>query len=98
MDKCEIVKRFANCEYEFYLNLYAITQDALYIPTEKANEYYKVPRDAYDGFERIQLDDNVGTLKMGGKTYLAFDEFLLYIGTDKKELKKYGITRVDCID
>ena len=54
--------------------------------------------DAYDGFERIQLDDNVGTLKMDGKTYLAFDEFLLYIGTSRKELKKYGITKVDCIE
>lgn len=98
MDKCEIVKHFADCEYEFYSNLYAITQNALYIPTDKSNEYYKIPRDVYDGFERIQLDDNVGTLKMGGKTYLAFDEFLLYIGTSKKDLKKYGITKVDCIE
>ena len=98
LDKCEIVKRFADCEYEFCINLYAVTQDALYIPTEQKHEYYKIPRDAYDGFEKIQLSDNVGTLKMNGKTYLAFDELLLYIPTSKRELKKYGITKVNCIE
>lgn len=98
LDKCEIVKRFADCEYEFCINLYAVTQDALYIPTEQKHEYYKIPRDAYDGFEKIQLSDNVGTLKMNGKTYLAFDELLLYIPTSKRELKKYGITKVNSIE
>ncbi len=98
MDKCRIVKRFADCEYEFHSNLYAVTQDALYIPTEKEHEYYKVPKDAYDGFEKIQLSDNVGTLTMNGNVYLAFDEFLLYISTSKSELKKYGITKVNHID
>ena len=97
-EKCEIVKRFADCDYEFSTNLYAITRNALYIPSDNPNEYYKVPKDAYNGFEQIQLTDNVGTLKMNGKTYLAFDEFLLYIGTSKSELKKYGITKVDYID
>lgn len=98
MDKCEIVKRFADCEYEFHSNLYAVTLDALYIPTEQEHEYYKIPKDAYDGFEKIQLGDNVGTLKMNGKVYLGFDEFLLYIPTNKSELKKYGITKVNQIE
>lgn len=98
MDKCEIVKRFADCEYEFHSNLYAVTLDALYISTEQEHEYYKIPKDAYDGFEKIQLGDNVGTLKMNGKVYLGFDEFLLYIPTNKSELKKYGITKVNQIE
>ena len=98
LDKCEIVKRFADCEYEFHINLYAVTQDALYIPTNQEHEYYKIPRNAYDGFDKIQLSDNVGTLKMNGKVYLAFDEFLLYIPATKSELKKYGITKVNCIE
>ncbi|MDE6722555.1 MAG: hypothetical protein K2J84_10505 [Bacteroidaceae bacterium] len=98
MDKCRIVKRFADCEYEFYSNLYAVTLDALYIPTEQEHEYYKIPKDAYEGFEKIQLGDNVGTLKMNGKVYLGFDEFLLYIPTSKSELKKYGITKVNQIE
>ena len=98
LDKCRIVKRFADCEYEFHTNLYAVTLDALYIPTEQEHEYYKIPKDAYDGFEKIQLGDNVGTLKMNGKVYLGFDEFLLYIPTSKSELKKYGITKVNQIE
>ena len=35
---------------------------------------------------------------MNGKTYLAFDEFMLYINTSKSELKKYEIERVNCIE
>ena len=97
-DKCEIVKRFADCEYEFFLSMYAITQNAIYISTDNTNEYYKVPKDAYDGFEQIKFGDNVGTMKMNGKVYLVFDEFLLYIGTSRHELKKYGITKVNRID
>ena len=42
--------------------------------------------------------DNSGTMLMNGKTYLAFDELMLYIGTTKKELQKYKIERVNCIE
>lgn len=95
---CEIVKPYRHLEYEFRPNLYAVTQTHLYIPSENEGEYYKVPRNAYDGFERIQIDDNVGTMQMNSKTFLAFDELMLYIGTTKKELQKYKIERVNGIE
>ena len=44
------------------------------------------------------MDGNVGTMQTNGKTYLAFDELMLYIGTTKKELQKYKIERVNCIE
>lgn len=95
---CQIVKPYQHLEYEFHPNLYAITPTHLYIPSENEGEYYKVPKSSYEGFERIQLSDNVGTMTMNGKTYLAFDEFMLYINTSKNELKKYEIERVNCIE
>ena len=95
---CQIVKPYQHLEYYFQPNLYAVTKSHLYISSENEGEYYKVPRAAYDGFDRIQIFDNVGTMIMNGKTYLAFDELMLYINTSKNELKKYGIERVNCIE
>ena len=95
---CEIVKPYQHLEYVFTPNLYAITQTHLYIPSEIEGEFYKVPKSAHEGFERIQLTDGVGIMRMDGKTYLAFDEFVLYIDTSQEELSKYGIERVKEID
>ena len=96
--KCEVINKFEELQYLFVPNLYAITTTHLYIPTGNEGEYYKVPRSAHEGFENIQLGDNVGTMTMGGKTYLVFDEFLLYISTSRSSLKKYGIERVSSIE
>lgn len=63
------------------------------IPTENDNEYYQVPKNAYEGLEKVQFGDNVGTMLMDNKLYLAFDEIMLYIATTKNELKKYGIKK-----
>lgn len=95
---CEIVKPFRQWEYDFRPNLYAITQHHLYIPSDNQGEFYKVPKSAYRGFEQIGMDDNIGTMVMNRKTYLVFDELMLYIGTSKKELQKYGIDRTNCIE
>lgn len=95
---CEIVKPYQQLEYYFRLNLYAVTKSNLYITSENEGEFYKIPREAYEGFERIQINDNVGTIVMNGKTFLAFDELMLYISTTKKELQKYKIERVNCIE
>lgn len=95
---CEIVKPYANLEYEFHPNIYAITHEHIYIPTDREGEYYKIPKSEHEGLDRIQLFDNVGTMSMNGKTYLAFDELMLYIETSKKEMERYKIERVNCID
>ena len=63
------------------------------IPIENDNEYYQVPKNAYEGLEKVQFGDNVGTMLMDNKLYLAFDEIMLYIATTKNELKKYGIKK-----
>ena len=65
------------------------------IPTENDNEYYQVPKNAYEGLEKVQFGDNVGTMLMDNKLYLAFDEIMLYIATTKNELKKYGIKKIN---
>lgn len=95
--KCDIRKMFEELEYEFHPNIYAITNNDIYVPTGTDGEYYKIPRNAVDGFEQIKLNDNVGLMKMNGSTYIAFDEMLLYIPTSKNSLKKYGIEKVYCI-
>ena len=95
---CQIVKPYQHLEYEFHPNLYAVTKTHLYIPSENEGEYFKVPKSSFEGFDRIQITDIVGTMVMNGKTYLAFDEFMLYINTSKSELKKYEIERVNCIE
>lgn len=95
---CEVVKPYQHLEYEFFPNIYAITQSHIYIPSENQGEFYRVPISPNDGFDRIQTTDNVGTMLMNGKTYLVFDELMLYIGTGRKELQKYGIERVSCIE
>lgn len=95
---CEIVRPFRQFEYVFRPNLYAITRTHIYIASENEREFYKVPRTAHEGFERINMDDNVGTMTMNGRTYLVFDELQLYINASRKELQKYGIERVGSIE
>lgn len=96
--KCKVERCFEELEYVFHPNLYAITLHHLYIPTDVEGEYYRVPRDAMEGFSQIQLHDNVGTMTMNGQTYLVFDELLLFIPTTPSALSQYGIKKVDCIE
>lgn len=99
METCQHVKRFAHCEYEFKPNIYAITHDNIYIPTGDADdEYYKVPKESFEGFDRITMDDNVGIMTMDNRHYIVFDEFLLYIPITPSQLKKYGINKVTTVD
>lgn len=92
--ECRIDKPYGHLEYEFHQCLFAITSTHLYIASETAGEYYKVPKSAHEGFERIQLHDTVGLMRMDGQVYLVFDEFLLYIPTDASHLQTYQIERV----
>ena len=91
---CEVVRPFGHLEYVFIPRLYAITEQNLYISTENEGEYYKVPTSAVEGFDRIQMGDNVGTMTMNHRVYLVFDELLLFIPVTHAELKKYGIAIV----
>ena len=95
---CVVIDEYEQDRYLFLQKLFAVTSTHLYISSENEGEYYKVPRDSREGFDRIQIGDNVGILKMGDETYLAFDEFLLYIPITDDELKKYGIARVRSIE
>ncbi|MCQ2238111.1 MAG: hypothetical protein MJZ73_02625 [Bacteroidaceae bacterium] len=98
MNSCSQELLYSDCDYTFYPNLHAITEDYLYIPTEVDGEYFKIPKNCHEGFDKIQFGDNVGTMHMNNQLYLAFDEFLLYISTSRNSLKKYGIKKVNQID
>ena len=95
--QCNVQKKFGELEYEFHPNIYAITSTDIYIPAETDGEYFKIPRDAIDGIEQIQLNDNVGLMTMNNRTFIVFDELSLYIPTTKNELRKYGIEKVNYI-
>lgn len=97
-EQCVVVQPFRQFEYTFFPGLYAVTTTHLYISAGKEGEYWKVPKSAYDGFDRIQIGDNVGLLQMADKTYLAFDELLLYIEITQSELRRYGIELVSGIE
>lgn len=86
-----IDKPYHDLEYYFEPNLYAVTSSHLYIPTGKKNEYYKIPRSTHEGFDQVQLGDNVGIMKMNNINYLVFDELLLYIPVCPEELHQYNI-------
>lgn len=94
LQECEIVRPYQHLEYSFNPDIYAITKTHIYIPTDREGEYFKVPKAACEGFERIQMTDKVGTMLMDGRMYLVFDEFMLYIPTTRSTLKRYGIERV----
>lgn len=98
MNTCTQDLLYSDCDYTFYPNLYAITEDYIYIPTDVDGEYFKIPKSCHEGFDKIQFGDNVGTMLMNNQLYLAFDEFLLYISTSRSSLKKYGIRKVNQID
>lgn len=95
---CQIHNPYERSEYEFRVLLYAVTVSHLYIISENEGEYYKVPRDANEGFANIKIGDMVGLLKMNKTIYLAFDELLLYIPNTPEELAKYNIERVNYIE
>ena len=95
---CAIERPFEKYEYDFTQSLYAITPTHLYVFYEAKDIFFKVPRTAADGLEQTRLDDNVGILTMNGKHYLAFDEIMLYIPINKKNLQKYKIEKVEWIE
>ncbi len=96
-DTCHIIKPYKHWEYVFYPAIHAITHDAIYISAEEEGVYYRVPKSSFEGFDKIQINDNVGIMTMGDKQLLVFDEFLLYIPIESSQLEKYGIEKVENI-
>lgn len=100
LDQCTIVMEYPT--YEFSLSLYAVTQEALFIANNfEGNtkyKYFRIPRTAFTGCERVQLCDKVGILTIQGRQYFAFDDFLLYIPVTEESIEEYGITIVSTID
>jgi hypothetical protein len=95
---CRIEMPFKELEYVFHPGIYAVTHQHIYIPVWNGSGYYKVPRTIHEGMTRITLNDKAGTMEMGGRTYLVFDELFLFIDTNMSELNKYGIEIVTHID
>ncbi|MGM9844062.1 MAG: hypothetical protein ACI30S_07575 [Muribaculaceae bacterium] len=98
LNSCSIVKQFKELEYTFQFSIHAITREHIYVKSASEGIFYKIPIDAHDGFENIKINDRVGIMTMGGKNYIVFDEFLLFIPTTDRELRKFGITKVQNIE
>lgn len=96
VDNCTITNKYAEWEYYFLPNLYAITQDAIYITTADGEKFYKVPIDMRESFSKLTIDSRVGLIVMGNTTYIAFDEFMIYIPV--KKIKRYGIEVVERVE
>ena len=96
VDNCTIANKYAEWEYDFLLNLHAITQDAIYITTADGDKFYKLPIDMRESFSKLTIDSRVGLIVMGNMTYIAFDEFMIYIPV--KKIKRYGIEVVDRVE
>ena len=79
------------------MNLYAITQDAIYISTADGDKFYQVRMELQETISKHTIDSPVGLIVMSsGAQYITFDEFMLYIPV--KKMKKYGIEVVDRIE
>jgi hypothetical protein len=90
-----IKEPFEDCRYVFTPHIEAITTEFVFVPSEREGEYFRIPRQAHPGFDKIQMGDKVGLLRLAdGKAYLGFDDLKLYVSTSEEELKKYGIERV----
>ncbi len=98
IDSCKIVDKYEKARYTTYSTLYAITQTDIYIEIPNNDEYFKIPKSINEAFDNVKLDDPVGIIKINGRSYIVFDDLLIYIEIKKSELKKYGITRVKAIE
>lgn len=83
--------------YEFIFQLSAITNYHVFIDTPDGH-YYKVPKSLNECLESIAINDDVGVIRFGNKTYLAFDSCNLYydVSTPQK-LADLGIEIVDSV-
>lgn len=84
--------------YEFCLELYAITAEALYLRNETGG-YYRVPTSLDPSLPFVSLSTPVGILHRGEQRYVAFPEHLLYYEiTTEAQQEQWGITLTDTID
>lgn len=89
----EQVNRFAAYEYDFRLNLTAVTAEYIYIETADGI-CYKVPKSLNDVLEDVRFGDNVGVVTYAGSTYIAFDDKNLYYDvTTEEKMERWGIVK-----
>lgn len=82
---------YADDDYEFRMQLAAITNEHIYI---KCGEgvYYKVPKSLNDVLYDVQFGDNVGLVTFARETYVAIDDKNLYYDVSSEEkMKQHGI-------
>lgn len=95
--RCHVDKPFGHIEYTYHPCIHAITQEAVYLCAEQDGEYYRIPKESFEGLSQIHMDDNAGLMQMDGHTYIVFDDLLLYIPTTPDSLSLHHITRVSHI-
>lgn len=98
LEKYTKVNKFPETEYQFYLNLYAITRDNLFIADPDEECYYQIPADnprIKDVIDTIHFGNSIGLVEMNGKKYVDFDELgIVYNVTTKEDREKNNIRKV----
>ena len=90
--------RFPEDEYEFTLALSAITEDALYIPTDDG-QYLRIPKSMHPQLPDVHFNENTGLIHFQSATYLAFDSRNLYFDiTTDAQREALGVTLVRQIE
>jgi len=91
------INLYAEDDYEFRMQLAAITNEHIYI-TRGEGEYYKVPKSLNDVLYDVQFGDNVGLVTFARETYIAIDDKNLYYDVSSEEkMRQYGIQIVSGI-
>ena len=82
---------FAEDDYEFRMQLAAITNEHIYIKHGEG-EYYKVPKSLNDILYDVQFGDDVGLVTFARETYVIFDNKNLYYDVSSEaKMTEHGI-------
>ena len=90
-ERYEKRNEFADYEYTVDYGVLMLSHDSIYLD-RKAGGLYRVPKSLDDSLQLVKLDDLAGECFYKGKTFLAFDNQLLYYDvSDEEKLAALGI-------
>ena len=90
-ERYEKRNEFADCEYTVDYGVLMLSHDSIYLD-RKAGGLYRVPKSLDESLHLVKLEDLAGECFYKGKTFLAFDNQLLYYDvSDEEKLSALGI-------
>ena len=81
----EVINDFEAYSYTFYLCLEAITPTYISVKDEDGVSH-QVPVSEHEELRSCTLDDAIGIITWRDKRYIAFDNLMLYIPIEEKEI------------